>query len=100
MIRSKMIWLGEFQGRIVGPLLQTGSLLMKNVLKPLPKSVLIPLGLTAAKSSTDAATQKDVFGLGMDPSDLAKRKMLIILNEEMDGIMKIPKFLEDIDKRR
>ena len=100
MIRSKMIWLGEFQGRIVGPLLQTGLLLMKNVLKPLPKSVLIPLGLTAAKSSTDAATQKDVFRLGMDPSDLAKRKMLIILNEEMDGIMKIPKFLEDIDKRR
>ena len=95
-----MIWLGEFQGRIVGPLLQAGLLLMKNVLKPLPKSVLIPLGLTAAKSSTDAATQKDVFGLGMDPLDLAKRKMLIILNEEMDGIMKIPKFLEDIDKRR
>ena len=100
MIRSKMIWLGEFQGRLVGPLLQTGLLLMKNVLKPLPKSVLIPLGLTAAESSTDAAIRKDVFGLGMDPSDLAKRKILIILNQEMDGIMKIPKFLEDIDKRR
>ena len=100
MIRSKIILLGGFQGRLVGPLLQTGLLLMKNVLKPLPKSVLIPLGLTAAESSTDAAIRKDVFGLGMDPSDLAKRKILIILNQEMDGIMKIPKFLEDIDKRR
>ena len=100
MIRSKMILFGGFQGRLVGPLLQTGLLLMKNVLKPLPKSVLIPLGLTAAESSTDAAIRKDVFGLGMDPSDLAKRKILIILNQEMDGIMKIPKFLEDIDKRR
>ena len=100
MIRSKMILLGGFQGRLVGPLLQTGLLLMKNVLKPLPKSVLIPLGLTAAESSTDAAIRKDVFGLGMDPSDLAKRKILIILNQEMDGIMKISKFLEDIDKRR
>ena len=100
MIRSKMILLGGFQGRLVGPLLQTGLLLMKNVLKPLPKSVLIPLGLIAAESSTDAAIRKDVFGLGMDPSDLAKRKILIILNQEMDGIMKIPKFLEDIDKRR
>ena len=29
--------------------------LMKNVLKPLAKSVLIPLGLTAAASATDTA---------------------------------------------
>ena len=32
---------------------------MKNVLTRLPKSVLIPLGLTAAASVTDAATQKN-----------------------------------------
>ena len=31
---------------------------MKNVLKQLAKSVLIPLGLTAAASPTDAAIQK------------------------------------------
>ena len=31
---------------------------MKNVLKPLAKSILIPLGLTAAASETDAAIQK------------------------------------------
>ena len=31
---------------------------MKNVLKPLAKIVLIPLGLTAAESATDAAIHK------------------------------------------
>ena len=35
---------------------------MKNVLKPLATSVLIPLGLTAA-AATDAAIQKKMFGL-------------------------------------
>ena len=34
---------------------------MKNVLKPLAKSVLIPLGLTAAESATDAAIQKNYW---------------------------------------
>ena len=31
---------------------------MKNVLKPSAKSVLIPLGLTAAAAATDATIQK------------------------------------------
>ena len=31
---------------------------MKNFIKPLAKSVLIPLGLTAAASAADAAIQK------------------------------------------
>ena len=34
---------------------------MKNVLKPLAKSVLIPSGLTAAASATDAAIHKKMF---------------------------------------
>ena len=38
---------------------------MKNVLKPLAKSVLIPLGLRALASATDAAIQKRIFGSGM-----------------------------------
>ena len=38
--------------------MKAGLLLMKNVLTPLPKSVLIPLGLTAAASATDAAIEK------------------------------------------
>ena len=45
---SKVIQSGGFLGRLLGPLLKTGLPLMKNVIKPLAKSVLIPLGLTAA----------------------------------------------------
>ena len=45
-------------GRRFGPLLKTGWPLMKNVLKPLVKSVLIPLGLTAGASATDETIQK------------------------------------------
>ena len=37
---------------------------MKNVLKPLAKSVLIPLELTAEASATDAAIHKKIFGSG------------------------------------
>ena len=43
---SKMIQSGGFLGKILGPLLKTGLPLLKNVIKPLAKSVLIPLGLT------------------------------------------------------
>ena len=44
--------------KLLGPLLKTGLPLMKSVIKPLPKSVLIPLGLTAAASAADAGIQK------------------------------------------
>ena len=50
-------------GRILGPLLKTGLPLIKDVLKPLAKSVLIPLGLTAAVSATDASVHKKCFDL-------------------------------------
>ena len=56
---------------------------MKNVLKILAKSFLIPLGLTAAASATDVALHKKMFGSGM--------KTLIFFNEEMNDIMKIVK---------
>ena len=39
---------GGFLGRRLGPLLKTGLILIGNVLKSLTKSLLIPLGLTAA----------------------------------------------------
>ena len=45
---SKMIQSGGFLSRLLGPLLKTGLPLIKNLIKPLVKSVLIPLGLTAA----------------------------------------------------
>ena len=55
---SKMIQSGGFFGRLLGPLLKTGIPLMKNGIKPLAKSVLISLGLTAAASASDAAIHK------------------------------------------
>ena len=56
---SKMIQSGGFLGRLLGPLLKTGLSLIKNVIKPLAKSVLIPLalGLTAA---ADAGIHKKI----------------------------------------
>ena len=59
---------------------------MKNTLKPLAESVLIPLGLTEATSATDASIHKKMFGPGTHPLDLAKQTTLIILNEEMNDI--------------
>ena len=56
---SKIIQSGGFFGRLLGPLLKTGLPLMKNVIKPLAKSVLIPLGLTAAVSAADAGIHKN-----------------------------------------
>ena len=59
--------------------------LIGNVLKPLDKNVLIPLGLTTAAvaSAADVALHKKMFGSGTTT--------LIISNEEMNDIMKIIK---------
>ena len=51
---SKMIQLGGFLGRLLGPLLKTELPFMKNVIQPIAKSVLISLGLTTAASAADA----------------------------------------------
>ena len=59
---------------------------MKNVIKPLTKSVLIPLGLTAAASATDAGIHKKILGSGTTTQ--------IISTDEMEDIMKIVKSLE------
>ena len=55
---SKMIQSGGFLGKLLGPLLKTGLPLIKSVIKPLAKSVLIPLGLTAAASAADVGIHK------------------------------------------
>ena len=60
---SKIIQSGGFLGRLLGPLLKTGLPLIKNVIKPLAKSVLIPLGLTAAASAADAGIHKKYWDL-------------------------------------
>ena len=74
-------------GRLLGPLLKTGLVLTGNVIKSLAKSVLIPLGLTATASATDAAIHAAMFGSGITA--------LIISNEVMNDIMKIVKSLEE-----
>ena len=78
---------GGFLSRLLGPLIKTGLPLTKNVTKPLAKSVLIPLRLTAAASAADAGIHKKILGSG--------NTTLIISNEEMNDIMKIVQALED-----
>ena len=85
-----MIQSGGFLGRLLGPLLKTGLPLMKSVIKPLAKSVLIPLGLTAAASAADAGIHKKILGSGH-----SNNTTLIISNDEMDYILKIVKPLRD-----
>ena len=67
--KSKMIQSGGFLGRLLGPFLKTGLPLMKNVIKPSAKSVLIPLGLSAAASAADAGVHKKALGSGKHPSE-------------------------------
>ena len=56
-----MIESGRFIGRLLGPLLKTGLPLIKNLIKLLAKSVLIPLGLTAAAAAADAEIHKKIW---------------------------------------
>ena len=85
---SKMIKSGGFLGRLLGQLLKTGLPLIKNLIKPLAKSVLIPLRLTAAASAADAGIDKKILGSGNTTT-------LKISNNEMEDIIKILKSLED-----
>ena len=86
---SKMIQSGGFLGRLLGPLLKTGFPLIKNVIKALAESVLIPLGLTAAASAAYAGIHKKILGLGHNNTTL------IISNDKIGDINKIGKYLED-----
>ena len=47
------------------PFMTTALTLMKSVPIPLTKSILVPSGLTALASATNAAIQKKMFGSGM-----------------------------------
>ena len=91
---SKMVQLGGFPDRILGPLLTTWLPLMKNVIKPLAKSVLIPLGLTAAASAADAGIQKKILGSGNNNNN-NNNTILVKSNDDMKDIVKIVKSLED-----
>ena len=60
---------------------------MKNVIKPLAKSVLIPLGLAAAVLVADAGIHEKILGSGITS--------LVISNDKMEEIIKIVKSIED-----
>ena len=57
-ILSKIMQSGGFLGRLLGPLMKLGLLLMKNVLTPLAKGVLVPLGSAASTSTADPEINK------------------------------------------
>ena len=75
---SKMRQSGGFLGRLLDPLLKAGLPLMKNVIKPLAKTVLILLRLTVAASAEDAGIHKKILGSGNNSNTI-----LIISNDEM-----------------
>ena len=79
---QKAIKSGGFLGRLLEPLLKLELPFMKNVIKPLSKSVLIPLGLTLGCWNTQTMLQM-------------LKTTLIILDDEMEGIMKLVQSLED-----
>ena len=54
---------GGFLDRLLWPLLKNRLPIMKNVLKPQAKIILVPLGLPAAESATDAAIHKKCLDL-------------------------------------
>ena len=61
--------------------------MIKDVITPLAKIVLIPLGLTAAASAADAGIHKKILGSGNNTT-------LIISNKDIDDLIKIVKSLE------
>ena len=82
-----MIQSRGFLGRLLGPLLKARLPLMKNRIKPLAKSVLIPLGLTAAAWAADAGILQKIWRSGTTTP--------VISNDEMEDIIKIVKSPED-----
>ena len=83
---SKMIQSGGFVGRLLGPLLKTGLLLIKNVIKPLAKSIFIPLRLNAAASAAGVGIHKKILGSGNHHYSSTR---LIISIDETEDIIKL-----------
>ena len=69
---SKIVQLGGFLGKLLGPLLKIGLPLIKNIFKLLANDVLVQLRLTEAALTTDARILKEMLGFG---------SILIISNE-------------------
>ena len=84
-----MIQSGGILRRLLGPLLTIGLLLIRNVMKPLAKTVLIPLGLTTAVSAADEGIYEKISGWRHKNT-----RTLIISNDEMEDNIKIVKYLD------
>ena len=92
---SKMIQSGQLLGRLLSSLLKTGLPLIKNDIRPLAKSILIPLGLIAAASAADAGIHKKILVSGRyhSSSSAPKTTILIISNDKMKYLIEIVKSL-------
>ena len=78
---SKMIQSVGFLGRLLGLLLKTGLPLIKNVIKPLAKSFLIPLGLTAEASAADTETHKKIWSCNLRAIGSGRTTLIISKDE-------------------
>ena len=81
---SKMIQSGEFLCRLLVPFLKTELPLIKIVIKPLSKNILIPIGLTVAVSAADAGIHKKILGSGHN--HLSSTRLIISNDETKDNI--------------
>ena len=88
---SELIQSGGFLGSLLSKL---ASQLMK-VAVPLAKSVLAPLGITAAASPVDEGIQKKIHNSGRPLSSAWQTATLTISNKEMNDIIKFVQALED-----
>ena len=82
-----MIQSGGFLGKFLGPLLRTGLPLMKNVIKPLAKSVLIAADLSKQQAlDTDPrANHEIIFTANLDRAD--NTRIYFILEEAKETIL-------------
>ena len=69
--------------------------MIKNVITPLAKSVLIPLELTATASASDAGIHKKILGSGHHSCSASHNTTLIISYKDTDDLIKTVKSRED-----
>ena len=86
---SKKIHVGEFPGINIGTLMKAGLPLIKNIIKPLAKSLPVPLRLTAAAPPPDASFLQIIL--------VSRTTPLTISNKEKEDIKKIIRYFEEFD---
>ena len=86
---SKKIHVGECPGINIGTLMKAGLPLIKNIIKPLAKSLPVPLRLTAAAPPPDASFLQIIL--------VSRTTPLTISNKEKEDIKKIIRYFEEFD---